>query len=167
MKNFKFYLSIFILSFVLINCKKETKPSENKSEITQKTKKYVVTQGKHCFLSTIDSPLIKGKDTIHETNRLLLNFVVTDNKVTGNYDYIPYKQEAVKGTFEGTLENDIVTSICNTIGSDNKKEEFIFKIQKEKVLIFGGEKIKKEGIWYFVDKNKGFYMNELPRINCN
>ncbi len=167
MKNFKFYLSIFILSFILINCKKETKPSENKSEITQKTEKYVVAQGKHCFLSTIESPLIKEKDTIYETNRLLLNCIVKGNKVTGNYDYIPYKQNAIKGTFEGVLENNTVTSICNSTDNERKKEEFIFKIEKEKVSIFGGEKIKKEGTWYFVDKNKGFYMNELPRINCN
>ncbi len=165
MKNFKLYTSIFALSFILINCKKETKPSENKNQKEQK--EYVIAQGKHCFLSTIESPLIKGKDTIYETNQLLLNCTIKGNKVTGNYDYIPYKQDAVKGTFEGLLENNVVTSICNNPNNNRKKEEFIFKIKRDKVLIFGGEKIKKEGIWYFVDKNKGFYMNELPRVNCN
>jgi len=137
----------------LISCKKEKKAIEN--TVTE-TKEITLNQGKHCFFSKI------------KNNQLILEATIDNDSIFGNYDYYPEKGKPNKGNFKGVLNGNIANTVCK-FTQDNKtiKEEFIFKIDKNKVSILGGEKEKINGVWRFVDKSKGVYMNDLPRRNCN
>ena len=153
--RFSIFLVVLILG--LSSCKKEKKNEPDNKETTEnKLENEVVSNGKHCFYSKI------------EENSLELNAEITNNNITGNYNYYPQKGNANKGVFTGTLEGNIAHTVCEFTQNGKKiKEELIFKIAKDKVSILGGEKEEKDGIWRFKDASKGIYMNDIPRRNCN
>ncbi len=163
MKFKKPLLIIAILLVSLLSCKKD-KVKES-SNITLKT--YQVTQGKHCFKSIMEQPVIKGKDTITGSDYLIVEVTILNNEVTGIYNYVSKSNPENNGTFIGTIKNNIITAI-HTYNSTSKKskQELVFKIEEKQISLLGGEKINKNGISVFKDKSKGVYMISIPRISC-
>ncbi len=142
---------LFTLS--LISCKKEKKAIENTDTEIEKTS---VNQGKHCFFSKI------------ENNQLILEATIDKDSVYGNYDYYPEKGKPNKGIFKGVLNGNVANTVCKfTQNNKTIREELVFKMDKNKASILGGEKKEINGVWRFIDKSKGIYMNDLPRRNCN
>ncbi len=150
------YISILLLiTFSSISCKKETK-KDIETQPEKFSEKPVIYNGKHCFYSEI------------ENNKLLLEAVIDEDKISGNYDYITNNKSNSKGIFSGTITNNIATTVCEfTQNGKKQKEELIFKIEENKASILGGEKKEIDGVWKFIDTNKGIYMNDIPRRNCN
>jgi hypothetical protein len=116
-------------------------------------------------MSEIENP--NAKESTTQMDRLYFNFEMNGNKITGNYNFSPSSGEMSKGHFNGTVENNIATTIyAYKFKNKDKKEELIFKIDEKQVSILGGEKIEKNGINVFKDKSKGVYMIDIPRIDC-
>jgi len=148
-------VTILFLFFTLtfISCKKEKNTTTNS---TIENKENVLNQGKHCYFSKI------------ENSELVLDATINKDSIVGNYDYYPEKGKPNKGVFKGILNKNIANTICTFTQNDKTvKEEFVFKITNDKVSILGGEKKEINGVWHFTDKNKGVYMNDLPKRNCN
>jgi len=154
----KYKIIAVVLIIFMASCKKETK----------KVVENHLKDGNHCYMSIVENIIVKNNDTILEKDKLLINIIIKGNKVSGNYDFIPFKSEANKGTFVGFLEENIATTkYTHTLNGKKSTEEVIFKIEANKISILGGEKIEKDGIHVFKDKSKGVYMIDMPRVNCD
>lgn len=154
----KLKVILFVLISLSISCKKDTK----------KAGLEYLKDGQHCFKSFIENTVIKDNDTIIEKDNLLVNIAIDGNKVSGSYDFIPSNSDSNKGVFVGLLEDNIAsTKYTYTLNGKEKTEEVVFKIEANKISILGGEKIEKDGIHVFIDKTKGVYMIDLPRVSCD
>ena len=163
-------LKIIILTLILVSvsCKKESKKTIEETSKIEVVTPYVAENGRHCFMSEIDNKTVKGKDTIIEKDYLNVDLVINNKNVEGQYSFTPNTGKANDGKFVGTIEDNIITSIY-TYKQDDKeaKEEIVFKLEKNQISLLGGEKVEKEGVFYFKDKSKGIYMIKIPRVNCN
>ncbi|MCF6351305.1 MAG: hypothetical protein L3J23_09820 [Flavobacteriaceae bacterium] len=157
----KIKIFIFTILIISISCKKEKK-TVDKSTI------FKIENGRNCFKEIIENKIKKDTTEIIEINELIVNLTIDGNSVSGDFNYLPFKEKADKGKFTGILKDNVATTICvfNQNGK-SKKEELIFKIETNKIAILGGEKEKIDGVWKFKDKSKGFYMSEIPRVSCN
>lgn len=164
----KLKIIILVLLITTVSCKKESKKLTVDSPETEELTVYVANDGRHCFLSEIKNKTIKGKDTIIEKDYLNVNLIIDSNNVTGQYSFTPTSGEANKGDFVGTIKDNVITSIYTyTQKGKESKEEIIFKVERNQISLLGGEKIEREGTFYFKDKTKGIYMIQIPKINCN
>ncbi len=163
----KIKLIILVLLVTIVSCKKDKKNSIE-DITTTKNVVFKINDGKNCFKEIIENRTIKNKKEVVETNELIINLDINGNNVSGNFDYIPFEEKVNKGNFTGIIKDNIATTICLFNQNGNlKKEEVVFKIEENKISILGGEKQEIDGIWKFKDISKGFYMNEIPRVNCN
>ncbi len=163
----KIKVIILVLLVTILSCKKEKK---NSLEDTATTKNVVfkINDGKNCFKEIIENRTLKNKKEVVETNELVINLNVEGKNISGNFDYIPFEGKVNNGNFTGTIKGNIARTICVFDQNGNlKKEEVVFKIEENKISILGGEKEKIDDVWKFKDISKGFYMNEMPRIDCN
>jgi hypothetical protein len=145
-------ISIFLLlSLTIISCKNDKNKTLKNNQLEN-----ILYEGKHCFFSKI------------EDNNLVLEATIFNDSIKGNYDYYPKNGNINKGNFKGTLNGNVASTICEfSLDGKKIKEELVFKIDKNKVSILGGEKKEVNGVWLFIDKNNGIYMNDIPRRNCN
>ena len=162
----KRHLILLFLFIAIISCKKENKKTITNTAI-EEISNYKATEGKHCFISAIENKVLKGKDTILEKDYLRVNLNINGKKVSGQYSFTTSNSVSNEGFFEGSIENNIITSIY-TYKQNNKeaKEEIIFKLEENQISVLGGEKEERDGIYYFKDKAQGIYMIQIPKINC-
>lgn len=149
----KYKLLLLVFAIALVSCKKEKKVETTEPEVVVES--YEIVQGKHCFKQDV------------EKNILSIELIVEGNKVHGSFDYLPLNDKEDKGVFTGELKGNIASTVCTFTQDDKiKKEEVVFKVEAKKVSILGGEKKEIDGVWKFIDISKGFYMNDIDRINC-
>jgi len=155
---------ILILVFT-ISCKKDSKTIQKLDAITEVT---ISENGKHCFESLLENKIPKGDGFVLESDVLSVSLLINNSDVTGTYSFIPYKGNPSKGDFKGTIANNIITAIyAFNKNNEAQKEEIVFKIEKNKISLLGGEKVTKDGVSVFKNKKDGVYMIEIPRVDCN
>lgn len=162
----KLNLILCVLFISLMSCKKDTKKStETKDALDNKP--FVITNGRQCFKSVVKNKVQKDGKEIVENNVLEVLLTIDNENVQGEYNYYPFEDKENKGSFVGTMNANIATTICEfTRNKKSVKEEVVFKIEKNNISILGGEKEEVDGVWKFKNKEKGFFMNEIPRIDC-
>ena len=160
----KFKTILLVLTLVTISCKKEAKNELTKNVATTT---YQIEQGKHCFSTVIEDDVSSTEEKTTTNDSLNINLSVTNNDVSGVYNFISNNEKNSTGHFVGTVSNNIITSIYTYTKNEKEyKEELIFKVEKNQISLLGGEKIKKNEVNIFADKSKGIYMLQIPRINC-
>lgn len=157
-------ITLLLISFIS-SCrtdrKKELQPNNETNVSIQKNQKL-------CFLYEMDNSYEKEGKTIIEKDFIEVDLTINNDKVEGEYKITSNKKIENLGHFIGTIENDIITSI-HTYKRNGKllKDELIFKLEDHQISILGGEKKEINGVNMFVDKSKGEYMLQLPKVNCN
>lgn len=159
MKTKLFTLILFVLT-ITIACKTEKKQGiENTLENLEKKE--------HCFKYVLQNSYELDGEKIIENDFVIVNITIESDTVRGEYKVVSSKGEVNDSFFVGTIKNGIITGIQTyTQGNETLKEEMIFKIDINKIGILGGEKELKNGVNVFIDKSKGDYMMELPRVDC-
>jgi len=166
-KFFLMSVSIFaILTF--FSCKTDSKKKNNTSEETKTELNSDNPDQRKCFMYEMDSSYEKDGKTIVQKDYISVDLVLEGEKATGEYKISNSKEILSDGHFVGTIKNNIITTIHTyNKGGETLKDELIFKLDSNKISILGGEKKLVNGVNIFIDKSKGEYMLEIPKINCN
>ncbi|MEE9349079.1 MAG: hypothetical protein V3U80_03465 [Flavobacteriaceae bacterium] len=160
----KLNIFLILIIFLQISCKKEQKISTETKEITTQT--IDLSKGKHCFESVLKND-INDDEKVSKKDILNVTVNINEGNVTGTYNFLPHNNDSSVGNFTGTVKDNIITSIYSYSKNNIElKEEVVFKIENKHISLLGGEKVKKEGIFYFKNKSNGIYMIQIPRILC-
>ncbi len=169
MKAKFFLMSVsFITILTFTSCKTDSKKKDNSSEDTKTELKSNTQDQRMCFMYEMDSSYKKEGKTIIQKDYISVDLALDGKKATGEYKIANNKETISDGHFEGTINDNIITTIHTyTKGGKTLKDELVFKLDPNKISILGGEKKLINGVNMFVDKSKGEYMLDLPKINCN
>jgi len=156
-------LALFI-SVVALACqnnsttKKETTNNSSVAENITEPEETVLTNT-YCFIAS------EGDGAYQDTTAVKL--VVIGNEVTGNYNWIPAGKDAARGTLSGTINNGIITAIYDyEIEGSNQKEEMIFKMEVNQLLVKKGVLEDVEGILKLKDPDNAKFSEAIPRVLC-
>ena len=161
-------LLLFLTLSLLWSCKNDT--TSQKAEATKaesvkeveatKEPEETVLTNRYCFLSTtgVDA---NYKDTIR------VKLMVIGNEVTGSYDWIPAGKDSARGTLIGTIDNKIITAIYDyMIEGSNQKEEMIFKMEINQLLVKKGELEEVDGVLKLKNPTEAKFSEVIPRVIC-
>lgn len=154
----KLILIIFIAALTSCNNgkDKETAVEDSTPVITiDTTQNAIEIPGKLCFHRLLQ----KGTITIE--------LFIKDTVVTGNLVYKLNEKDSNKGSFKGSIHNDIILADY-TFASEGKTSvrQVIFKL-KDSVLTEGfGETLLKDDKFIFKDTSKIQYTQIFEQVNC-
>ena len=161
-------LFLLLILSLLWSCKNDTtsqktEPTKTETveelESTQEPEETVLTN-RYCFLSTT------GTDPNYQ-DTVQIKLLVIGNEVTGSYDWIPADKDSARGTLTGTMDNKIITAIYDyVIEGSNQKEEMIFKMEVNQLLVKRGELEEVDGLLKLKNPDEAKFSEVIPRIIC-
>jgi hypothetical protein len=153
---------ILAASLALLSCKKEEKTVIEQTTV-EETAPTPALAGKQCYLEVTESQN-EGKTT---NDSLMLNFERNGDSITGEFKWLPYYKDKKTGMFTGTVNGTTATTVLTAHGEGlTNKEEFIFDIAADKVVVKMGEMAEgKEGKWMYKDKQKASG-TDIPKTDC-
>lgn len=163
----KLLSALFIISILVMSCKKDTKNQLNSTPKIEENIKGDINDEKQCFLFILENSYEKDGKTITNKDHVTINLTIDNKNVEGDYKVTSQNGKIDGGHFVGTLSENIITSV-HIYENNNQtlKDQFILKIEPNKISVLGGEKKLIDGVNTFVDQSKGIYILELPRVNC-
>ena len=161
----------FLVSFLLLVACNNQQPPQNSAEKpaentakpeTEKPAESVAvpvnTNGTFCFKTTLNQDV---------TN---IQLVISDNKVTGFMNWVPYQKDSARGTLTGTKnangELDLLYDYM--IEGSQQTETKVMKIENEKLWIKQGELTdpKSDGHLVFKDLSQAKYGESIDKADC-
>ncbi len=114
----------------------------------------------YCFVATFD--LDSGyPDT------LAVRLVIIGNEVTGTYNWIAVGKDTARGTLTGTIKNGIITAIYDyVIEGSHQKEEMIFKMEVNQLLVKKGKLELVDDISKLKNPAEAKFSQVIPRVIC-
>lgn len=155
MKQYIYIIACNLLLFTACQ-KKEKEIQENKEETIVKSQNLIdTTHGEMCFRQIV------SKDT------MLLTMKKDGDNVSGTYKSIPYEKDKRTIIFNGTINNNTITSTGTAIGEgQTQKEEFIFTLENNQAGIKFGEMIEgDDGVYRYKNKNNTTSLF-LDKVEC-
>ncbi len=157
-------LFLFLTFSLLWSCKNDSTPqtTESTKESIAETKEpeETVLTTNYCFLSST------GVDANYQ-DTTSVKLTIIGKEVTGNYNWIPAGKDSARGTLTGTFDNKIITAVYDyVIEGSNQKEEMIFKMEVNQLLIKRGELTEVGGILKLKDPATATFSEVIPRVIC-
>jgi hypothetical protein len=157
--NKKILASIFVITLLACNNgqdkKAEVADSINAEVNTGTVKNAIEIPGKQCF------------ERILKQDTIAIELFIRDTSASGNLIYNLYEKDRNKGSFKGSIHNDIILADY-TFASEGKNSvrQVIFKL-KDGVLTEGyGETLLKDDKFIFKDTSKIQYTQVFEPVNC-
>jgi hypothetical protein len=94
----------------------------------------------------------------------------TVDDVTGYFAWVPYEKDSARGSFKGTVKNDIINAnSIYTIEGDTQEEELVFKIEKNALVQGHGELVdpKSNGKLHLKDSTKLTWKDRFKKVDCS
>lgn len=114
----------------------------------------------YCFLSSY------GVDANYQ-DTTTVKLTIIGNEVTGRYDWIPAEKDSARGTLTGTIKNGIITAIYDyMIEGNNQKEEVVFKMEVNQLLVKKGKLEEIGGILKLKNPETAEFSEAIPRVIC-
>lgn len=157
-------LFLFIAASLLWSCQNDSasKTVDTANETVQEIKEpeETVLTNTYCFRSYF------GEDPNYkDTTRV--NLVIIGEEVTGTYDWIPAGKDSARGTLTGTMKGKIITAIYNyVIEGSNQKEEMVFKMELNQLLVKKGELTEVDGVLKLKNPEEATFSEVIPRVIC-
>ena len=92
------------------------------------------------------------------------------DKVTGYYAWLPYEKDSARGSFTGTIKDDIINAkTIYSIEGSTQEEELMFKIKKDTLRQAKGEMVdpKSNGNLQFKDRSKVKWEDSFKKVKCS
>ena len=159
----KFYIPL-VLAFLLMACQytttEQTAESDNQAAETVKEPEETVLNNTYCFVSTF------GEDVNYQDTTFVKLTIIGD-EVTGRYDWIPAGKDSARGTLNGTINNGIITAVYDyMIEGSQQKEEMIFKMEVNQLLIKRGALEEVGDMLKLKDPDTAKFSEVIPRVIC-
>jgi hypothetical protein len=157
--NKKILASIFIITLLACNNgddkKAEVADSTNTAVNTDTARNAIEIPGKQCFQR------VMKQDTI------AIELFIRDTSVSGNLIYNLYEKDRNKGSFKGSIHNDIILADY-TFASEGKNSvrQVIFKLKDSALTEGYGETLLKDGKFIFKDTSKVQYTQIFEQVSC-
>ena len=157
--NKKILASIFVITLLACNNGQDKKAavadSTNNTLNTDTVKNAIEIPGKLCF-----ERMLK-QDTI------AIELFIRDTSVSGNLIYNLYEKDRNKGSFKGSIHNDIILADY-TFASEGKSSvrQVIFKLKDSALTEGYGETLLKDNKFIFKDTSKVQYTQIFEQVNC-
>ncbi len=158
------YAAILFSFILLFACKNDstTKTANNinepSTEITEPEETMLTNI--YCFVSSYGV-----NPNYQDTTRVKLTII--GDEVTGNYDWIPAEKDSARGTLTGTIKNGIITAIYDyMIEGSKQKEEVVFKMEVNQLLVKKGELEEVDGILKLKNPATAEFSEVIPRVIC-
>ena len=158
------YAAILFSFIVLFACQnsptqQETNSSDSSTQEVMEPEETVLTNI-YCFL------LSYGVDPNYQDTTTVKLTIIGD-EVTGTYDWIPAEKDAARGTLTGTIKNGIITAVYDyMIEGSNQKEEVVFKMEINQLLVKKGELEEVGGILKLKNPATAKFSEVIPRVIC-
>lgn len=160
----KFYIPLFFGLF-LISCQntsanEQAVESDDQPIETVTEPEETILNNTYCFVSTF------GQNANYQDTTFVKLTIIGD-EVTGRYDWIPAGKDSARGILNGTIENGIITAIYDyTIEGSQQKEEMIFKMEVNQLLVKKGELEEVGNILKLKDPDSATFSEVIPRVIC-
>ena len=160
--------SISILMFLaILGCKTAENKTEPKADINvNKPAQFKAYEGQRCYLLT------EGNNN-EDSTKIKINFN-TNNKITGNMEWLPYEKDGAIGVITGRIKNDTISGYFNyMIEGSNQSEEIELKIVNNQLLQWNSELIENsdsdggDPVLNFKDKSVGKWSSPFSTFDCN
>ena len=116
------------------------------------------TNGTFCFKTTLNQDV---------TN---IQLVISDNKVTGFMNWVPYQKDSARGTLTGTKNADGELDLLYDymIEGNQQTETKVMKIENEKLWVKKGELTdpKNDGHLVYKDLSQAKYGESIDKADC-
>lgn len=104
---------------------------------------------------------VSGKDTA------MLLFTIVDKSISGKLVYKYFEKDGAMGSFQGTMEGDVVTALYDyNIEGTQQIEEIVFKVSGDKVMRAKGELVDQAGKLVLKDRASASFDEVFNKINC-
>lgn len=123
----------------------------------------------HCYLRTTHMPQDSVDGTIipGTVDSLYIRLDILGNLANGVYAWLPQKQDQMKGSFQGSLEGNLVTAIYTyTLEGETGKKEVLFKVEDGRLRVGTGDMEVVEGVNLFMDKSQVSFSEAVPEVDC-
>jgi len=157
-------MRLFILLFItcLIACQSNTTqqaPEVDQPSITIEPEETALTET-YCFV------LSYGVDPKYQ-DTTTANLTIVGSNVTGTYDWIPAEKDSARGVLTGTKNGDIITAIYDyVIEGSKQREEKIFKMEVNQLLVKRGELHEVDGVLKLKNPEIAKFSEIIPRVIC-
>ena len=157
-------LFLFLSFSLLWSCKNDKTPQKTDSvkELPTETKEPEETalNDTYCYLAT------HGTDANYK-DTTSVKLTIIGNEIIGTYNWIPAGKDSARGTLTGTIENKIITAIYDyVIEGSNQKEEVIFKMEVNQLLVKKGALEEIDGILKLKNSETAAFSEAIPRVIC-
>lgn len=114
----------------------------------------------YCFISSYGTD-VNYKDTT------AVRLVIIGDEVTGTYDWLPAEKDSARGTLTGNIKNGIITAIYDyMIEGSKQKEEVIFKMEVNQLLVKKGELEEVGDLLKLKNPAEAKFSEVIPRVIC-
>lgn len=154
-------LFLFIAFISLFACKNSPTEQESNSSTQAITEpEETMLTNTYCFL------LSYGVDANYQDTTTVKLTIIGD-EVTGSYDWIPAQKDSARGTLTGTIKNGIITAVYDyMIEGSQQKEEVIFKMEVNQLLVKKGELEEVGDMLKLKNPETAKFSEVIPRIIC-
>ena len=159
----KYFTTLFLLMLLFACQNKATQQAENPSTTPPKEVKEpeeTVLNNTYCFVSSY------GVDPAYQDTTAVKLTVIGD-EITGTYNWIPAGKDSARGTLAGTIKNGIITAVYDyMIEGSSQKEEMIFKMEVNQLLVKKGELIEVGDMLKLKNPGAAKFSEVIPRVLC-
>jgi hypothetical protein len=122
-----------------------------------------------CYLLTKANPpyTVDTASYPSDPDSLYIHLDLLGELANGVYEWLPGGQDPVTGTFQGSLNDSLITALYtfNTEGMDGK-QEVIFRLESNGLRIGSGE-MTGDSISVFKDKGNLEFGELVPKVDCS
>lgn len=159
----KYATTLFLLILLFACQNTPTQESETPSTTPMeevKEPEETVLNNTYCFVSSY------GVDPAYQ-DTTSVKLTVIGNEVTGTYNWIPAEKDSARGTLTGTIKNGIITAVYDyMIEGSNQKEEMIFKMEVNQLLVKKGELTEAGDMLKLKNPESAEFSEVIPRVLC-
>lgn len=154
------FCAIFSFSACQNNTTTQKETANNYSAIETVTEpEETVLTNTYCFVAA------EGEGAYKDTTAVKL--VIVGKEVTGSYNWIPVGTHSARGTLTGSINNGIITAIYDyVIEGSEQKQEMIFKMKVNQLLVKKGILEDVGGIMKLKDPDNAKFSEIIPRVLC-
>lgn len=155
-------LILFFIITSLLSCQSDTTKKEmsvEKPSASTEPEETALTESYCYILSYGTDPKFLDTTTV--------NLTIVGESVTGTLDWIPAEKDSARGTLTGTKKGDIITALYDyMVEGSHQKEEKIFKMEVNQLLVKLGEIHEVDGILKLKNPETAKFSKAIPRVIC-
>lgn len=149
--------------FPLLYSNSKTELTENR---TRQLEKY--------FVNPLTSENDKSSTTCYQhtlgKDFTVIELTQTSDDITGYYAWVPFEKDSARGSFKGTVKNNIIKgNFIYSIEGSTQEEEVVFKMQKNALIQGRGELVdsKFNGKLQLKNPSKVTWEDSFKKVECS